>query len=615
MTKRILITHLTFVGQGLPDATVRFAEGLTVIHGPSDTGKSFVLEAISYMLGGEKLKGITQLDNYQYVLLGLKLASGQEVTLRRGTKGGPAGLFYGTDFDLLSPVSDLPLAWKHGKGDGNISKFLLRETGLSEKRIRKNVNNLTIDMSFRYVVHLCVIGEEKIQSDRTPVVTNQMLKTADASAFKVVLQGTDDSHLVEVAASEVVNSKRKLQQAVIDELVLDIELQLKDSPVQSYSRLYLANLNASLFDQSAVIERLVQARDVLASRNLATNRQLSAVQLNLAETAALVARFELLIAQYDSDLERLELVQEADSILSYFGASECPRCGASPAHQIQIQPDQDLAEFGRSVDLETVKTQRLRMDLSETILGVSEKHLELETLELNLTSELSTMAIALREAEIELRPERARINQGLELRSEVERALVLQGQIAALGLRRAKYEDDAVVEVAEAPIGLTPDAVEKLTKHIVRCLDAWGLSNPTTASFDASIGDVLIEGQERNLHGKGVRSLLHSAFTIGLAQYCFEEGLPHPGFVILDSPLVAYRAPDEKNPNGPTADAEGLSHTVVEAFYRDIESNFDGQAIIIENTSPQHFLSPQSGNVQFSKVDDGTRYGLFPIGA
>jgi hypothetical protein len=58
----------------------------------------------------------------------------------------------------------------------------------------------------------------------------------------------------------------------------------------------------------------------------------------------------------------------------------------------------------------------------------------------------------------------------------------------------------------------------------------------------------LADDQYRSAHGKGVRAILHAAFTIGLAQYCFDRDIAHPGFVVLDSPLVTYRPPDVDSP-------------------------------------------------------------------
>lgn len=47
------IRKLTLVGRGVPNAEVQFHEGLNVVSGPSDTGKTFIVQCIDYMLGGK----------------------------------------------------------------------------------------------------------------------------------------------------------------------------------------------------------------------------------------------------------------------------------------------------------------------------------------------------------------------------------------------------------------------------------------------------------------------------------------------------------------------------------------------------------------------------------
>ena len=49
------IRRLTLVGRGVPDAEVTFKEGLNVVSGPSDTGKTFIVQCIDYMLGGKDM--------------------------------------------------------------------------------------------------------------------------------------------------------------------------------------------------------------------------------------------------------------------------------------------------------------------------------------------------------------------------------------------------------------------------------------------------------------------------------------------------------------------------------------------------------------------------------
>ncbi len=84
---RIQLTHLTFTGIGMSDASIDFSPHVTVIHGPSDTGKSFILDAIDFVLGAKKLKEIPERDGYNRVLLGLQLPSGDRVTLTRAVNG------------------------------------------------------------------------------------------------------------------------------------------------------------------------------------------------------------------------------------------------------------------------------------------------------------------------------------------------------------------------------------------------------------------------------------------------------------------------------------------------------------------------------------------------
>jgi hypothetical protein len=50
--------------------------------------------------------------------------------------------------------------------------------------------------------------------------------------------------------------------------------------------------------------------------------------------------------------------------------------------------------------------------------------------------------------------------------------------------------------------------------------------------------DIIAGDQLRSAHGKGVRAILHAAFTLGLANYCTEREIPHPGFVVLDTPVL-----------------------------------------------------------------------------
>jgi len=68
---------------------------------------------------------------------------------------------------------------------------------------------------------------------------------------------------------------------------------------------------------------------------------------------------------------------------------------------------------------------------------------------------------------------------------------------------------------------------------------------------------------------------------------------------VLDSPLVTYRPPDQS-----TETDGGPPEGVVRAFYRDIQANFDGQIIIMENTDPLEPLGAEARDIRFTKHTD-----------
>jgi hypothetical protein len=91
MASALTLLHLTFVGPDKQPATVEFGPKLTVVYGASDTGKSFIVDAIDYMLGASKLKEIEEAAGYTRILLGLHLAGDRTITLSRAPGANKVG--------------------------------------------------------------------------------------------------------------------------------------------------------------------------------------------------------------------------------------------------------------------------------------------------------------------------------------------------------------------------------------------------------------------------------------------------------------------------------------------------------------------------------------------
>jgi len=88
------LRFLGFFGPQKQPATITFGPGLNVLYGASNAGKSFIVEAIDFMLGGgQPLRDIPERVGYDRVLLGIETLDGQTFTVWRSMEGGGFKLY------------------------------------------------------------------------------------------------------------------------------------------------------------------------------------------------------------------------------------------------------------------------------------------------------------------------------------------------------------------------------------------------------------------------------------------------------------------------------------------------------------------------------------------
>ena len=134
------LRFIRFLGTGKEPAEFKFESGLNILWGSSDTGKTFLVSAIDYMLGSGTLKDIPQRVGYDHVLLGLTVASGQDYTLHRSTNGGSFRRFDGllTETPKEKKAGKTLSAIHTTKNYNNLSHWLLQQIGLDNKDILFN---------------------------------------------------------------------------------------------------------------------------------------------------------------------------------------------------------------------------------------------------------------------------------------------------------------------------------------------------------------------------------------------------------------------------------------------------------------------------------------------
>lgn len=618
VTRGLRLRSLSFHGPSVDPAIVEFGPGLNVVYGASNTGKSFILNAVDFMLGGKPpLRDIPEREGYDRVLLAIETLEGDQFTILRSVDGGAFTLFDGLHAQALPNGQGMILADTHNdKRDDNLSAYLLGQIDLTQKRIRKNKRGDTQSLSFRNLARLILINEQEIIQERSPLSDGNLIAdTANTSVFKLLLTGVDDSAFTAERKPTAEDQTRGAQIALLDQLIGDYERQVKElagKPEELQEQLdRLERTMDSQSNQLAVTEAqfkeaTVQRRDVAKRLEEANNR--------LTEITALLERFTLLEAHYRSDLARLSAIEEAGSLFAALGDSACPLCGASKDHQAKEDCEGDVDRVVAAARAEIAKIKVRQTDLADTMTTLRDEAVSFERRMPRLVSRLRELS-----GEIDsvvapnLRQLRTSYKELADKGGEVKEALAIYRGLSDLIERKAKLEkeDEARFGSANAAtdFGLSTATADKFASLIQDILQAWHFPNADRVHFDLSTRDLVIGGKNRTSFGKGLRAITQAAFTIGLMEYCRLNQTAHPGFVMLDSPLLSYREPEA----GADA-ADDLRGTDLNASFFDYIGKLpdDRQVIIIENTDPPPEVRTSDRTALFTGLVGKGRFGLFP---
>jgi hypothetical protein len=612
----LTLRHLCLTGPDKEPARVTFGHGLNVIYGASETGKSFIVEALDFMLGSStELRDIPERVGYDRMFLGIEDGDGNTFTLERSASGGQFRWYEGLHFGVPKDVQAKVLAAKYNPTRrDNLSNFLLEKIGLSGKRIKRNAGGDTNNLSFRNLAHLCLISEGDIQKRESPIETGQFIsKTPEMAVFKLLLTGVDDSAIEPVDRDRTEGLSRAAKAEVIAELITENRTKLtelvgeEDSAAELGEQ--LSKLDETLSRERMALSETEDAHRALAQKRSAIRRNVEFAESRRVEIDELIARFNLLDRHYGSDLARLEGVREAGTLLGALDKQTCPLCGALPESQRHdTECDGDVDHVVNAAEAEANKIKLLRAELQDSLAQLRAEASRFDEVTPRLFKELQDTDAELERISPTVSNQRAAYSEVFEKRSTVQGALNLLSAIEDLEVRKVAAETPpARREDKETSSGdLSTSTLDSFSTELESILKSWHFPDASRVYFDKASRDFVIAGKPRGARGKGMRAITHAAFTVGLLEFTRINELSHPGFVVLDTPLLAYREPE--------GDDDDLSGTdVQDKFYEYLSTLKDRQVIILENNDPPENIRKLSQTVFFSKNPYRGRYGFFPV--
>lgn len=605
------IKRLKVTGENKKNAEVEFRKGLNVIHGPSNTGKSYIFQCIDYAFGAKKIKEIPESRGYSKLYLEIRnLNTDEPITIVRFLDSKDI-FYYSCSIDEITDMQvSHKLKSKHDPAkEDNISKFLLKQIGINEnKYLVKNKRGEKLTLSFRSIVHLTMISETDIISEeKSPVLETQSVQQPySKSVFRYLLTNKDDIACGELEKPEIRKAKNEAKiEYIKEEIEVLIEEQIKLNDEKSkhdedsrYDLDYYKNKIAEI--EGNIAKKRQELHNINENNNKLYLRK-NKIQITLE-------KFQLLKKQYLSDQERIEFLADGNSVLSQVPMHRCPLCNGIVAEDIKDEERDEILECCND------EKAKIQVNLNELEVTIGDLNRELENINASLAAGAEQEKKYNEKIELissqDLKPikmlfqifmNRALIDGRLtDIEETINRK---RGEIIAFEESK-NIKEEAITTDLVVDHHIYSSLCEEIKNDLISC----GYSGVDEVVFDIKIQDIEINGVPRLSNGKGYRAFFYAIFSAALMSYLKKKQHPFSQVLILDSPLTTLKESELDD----AKEEDFVSSSLQDGFFTFLADEFvDKQAIIIENKQPPKSIVGRFNDIVFKRDKGEGRYGFF----
>lgn len=609
---RLKLTKLVLTGENKQDAIIDFKDGLNVIAGASDTGKSFAFECIDYALGSSsELKEVPEVDGYQSVFLEIEDIGRRVIfTIERGIPEEIKNkmTIYYSNYQDKDRAKNEKISITHS-AKKSLSKKMLNYCGCIYNNVKKNAEK-TQSFTFRSFIPLIMISELRITATYSPIYRadsrGSTFATSEKSVFKTVISGTDYEKKEKKENTEIAKAELKGKIEQLKQIINEIRLENND--------LMKGVEDIKLEKSTEIIELnkfIKEKTDEIKKHELEYKNTQAEIEFENTELKRLLNnnnKFKLLKENYLSDLERLEFINDAFDLTQQLVEVECPICH-SPMKINEIEKSDDYYEAlvaeKLKIEVQLTELDKTIKDLSDEIMSKEENISKLENhkdeIKDNLNNKLGPIVAEKVEQVQNLMEIQEKINLVTRNKKRMDKYYTKinewKEKIDTTGKEKGNKKENL-------PDEYTNELCMEIKQLLKKC-DFIGEEDDI--KYNSATNDVKIGDKEKASFGKGARAIINSTFLIGLMNYCYKKNLCHPGFVVLDSPLTTYKEKDKK---------DGVDETITkgtkEKFYEMLAEQKNGQIIIFDNEEPSSTVKKKINYLHFSGDSSVGRKGLIP---
>ncbi|SFS08271.1 AAA family ATPase [Anaeromicropila populeti] len=587
-------------------ADVTFEQGLNVIQGRSDTGKTCIVKCIEFVFGGSMKTLTTPFKpsaGYNEAIVILASDKG-DITVSR--KVGKNQVEVSTQIEgIESGTYNLKHSEKSKTPDFNI--IMLHLLGISgEPKVPANARFKPERLTWTNLLRLFYVNERRIDDEVSIIEPQETYeKTLFMSSLIYLLTGQDFSEMDVQTQKEI----RKARKEAVEEYVngklsnagerkerLEKELQIFGGiDIEAQIAQMISSLEETEHKIAAALE---ESKKLLSS--------IMALEEKSAECNVLLSRYQNLRSQYKADIQRLSFIVEGEVETKKLPqVTSCPFCeGKITPHSHKSYIETSKAELGRIMSqmqglVETEKDVKAQQAKIQEELDEQRK--KRSNIEAMIEQELKPESAKLTES---INGYRAYIQINKEMQIVAEFAKDWSGDLDELAIKEQEEKDMEQIQYhpKEHFDSQFQTTMSEYADSILQECQYQGLA---AARFDMKKFDIEVNGEPKGAsHGKGYCSYLNTVVALMFRKYLNEHAIYNPELLIIDTPLHGF---DED-------DSEDAPESMKAGLFNYFINHQEGQLIVIENLDhiPHLDFAASGANViTFTKRKvDGERYGF-----
>lgn len=585
------IEKIIVTGSGKTDSIIELSNGVNIIYGPSNTGKTYIVKCIDYMFGSER-EPIDISTGYQYIKIIVRTQCG---TITMSRKIGENKIEVSSN-DNNVPSGKYATKASRTNYDKTINSVWLSLIGINDLHlVISNENYKKQILSWRTFSHMFMLTETKIISEYSAILSGRdTSNTAVIASLIFLLSGQDFAETETKDTKEIKEAKKNAVKAYINKELFrlsernqELLAQLKENP----------NIDIAVEIEKIMAEISTNEKRINSSieENQKILAQLYEKNENLSECNVLLNRYDELTTQYDADLKRLNFIVDGEANLNASFLTHCPFCDG----EVVVKKNQNYIDAAKS-DYKKIKLQAKDLESASKELRSEKLSLEQEigTLMAKKKSIEELIEKELKPLVFNLKEKLSAYKDAIECQKEIYILKKLSEQKTADMIENDTDEESELkFKVKEH---LDYSFINELSNGIKSFLENCNYDNLLSVIFDKADMDIVINGKKKSSNGKGYNAYFNSVVAIVLSRYMESKAKYSPDFLVLDSPILSLKEKETKKP----------SETMRNTLFKNIVDNQKGiQTIVIENEIPE--INYKDANIiHFTKEKNNGRYGF-----